>query len=163
VSNIVADGKVVQIHYTLTNDAGETLDSSEGRGPLGYLHGSGNIVPGLEAGLVGAKTGDKLTVDVDPEQGYGTHNGEEPQAVRRSEFPKDMDLHEGMPIRAEDGEGNTVVLWVVKAEGAWVHVDINHPLAGQTLHFAVEVADIRDATDVEVQHGHVHGPGGHHH
>ncbi|MCO4745420.1 MAG: peptidylprolyl isomerase [Proteobacteria bacterium] len=160
---MIADGKVVQINYTLTNDAGETLDSSEGRGPLAYLHGSGNIVPGLEAGLAGAKAGDKLTVDVAPDQGYGAHTGEEPQAVRRSEFPKDMELHEGMPIRAEDGQGNTVVLWVVKAEGAWVHVDINHPLAGQTLHFAVEVVDMRDATDVEVQHGHVHGPGGHHH
>lgn len=163
MADIIADGKVVSIHYTLTNDAGDTLDTSDGRPPMAYLHGSGNIVPGLEEGLTGHAAGDKLAVDVPPEKGYGLHNGEEPQGVKRTEFPKDMELHEGMPIRAEDGEGNTVVLWIVKAEGAWVHLDINHPLAGETLHFAIEIAEVRDASAEELSHGHVHGPGGHNH
>lgn len=163
MSQTIAAGKVVHIHYTLTNDDGEVLDSSAGGHPLAYLHGYGNIVPGLEEGLEGASTGDQRQVDVAPEKGYGELQGDGPQAVRRSEFPKDMDLREGMPVRAEDGQGNAVVLWITKVEGAWVHVDINHPLAGQTLHFDVEVTEVRDATDVEIAHGHVHGPGGHHH
>ena len=163
MSQTVSAGKAVRIHYTLTNDEGETLDSSAGGAPLAYLHGHGNIVPGLEEGLEGADAGANLKIKVPPAKGYGERTGEGPQAVKRTEFPKDMNLHPGMPIRAEDGQGNTVILFVAKAEGAWVHLDINHPLAGVTLHFDIEVVEIRDASAEEIAHGHVHGPGGHHH
>ena len=158
----VESGKVVSIHYVLKNDAGEILDQSSEGHPLLYLHGAQNIVTGLEEALEGKGSGERVQVAVPPEKGYGPKQGPGPQPVRRSEFPKGMEIHEGMPVRAQDAEGNDLVLWVVKAEGAWVHLDINHPLAGETLHFDVTIADVRDATEHEVAHGHAHGPGGHH-
>ena len=163
MADIIEDGKVVRIHYTLRGDDGEVIDSSEGGAPLPYLHGHQNIVVGLEEALAGASAGQHVDAVDPPAKGYGERQGDGPQAVKRSEFPKDMELHVGMPIRAEDGEGNVVMLWISKVEGAWVHLDLNHPMAGQTLHFSVDVVDIRDASDVEIAHGHVHGPGGHHH
>lgn len=158
----IAERHVAYFHYTLTNDAGETLDSSAGREPLPYLHGSGNIVPGLEKALAGKKAGDKLKVDVVPEEGYGPRVEALVQVVPKSAFDGVADLKPGMQFQAESNMGPVSVV-VTHVSGDNVTVDGNHPLAGQTLHFEVEITEVREATTEEVLHGHVHGAGGHHH
>jgi FKBP-type peptidyl-prolyl cis-trans isomerase SlyD len=159
----VTDGKVVSIHYTLTDDAGAVVDSSKGHSPLEYLHGAGNVVPGLEEGLVGRARGDVLKVDVAPEKGYGAHDPRGLQRIPRQAFPDDIDLEPGMQFGAEDPQGGSTTVWIVKVESDQVVIDTNHPLAGKTLHFDVTIADVRDATREEMAHGHPHGPDGHHH
>jgi FKBP-type peptidyl-prolyl cis-trans isomerase SlyD len=156
------DGKVVSIHYTLKDDDGEVVDSSSGGEPLDYLHGAGNIVPGLEAAMIGRAIGDKFKVTVAPADGYGEVVGE-PRPVPRSAFPPDADLEEGMQffVRGPDGEPHPV--WVAGISGDQVLIDANHPLAGENLNFEIEIVAIRDATKDEVEHGHPHGPDGHHH
>ena len=157
---VVEDGTVVHIHYTLTDDAGETLDTSAGGAPLAYLHGAQNLVPGLEHALGGKGVGDTLQVTVPPEQGYGQHSGES-ETVPRNMFPEGMELEPGMPLRANvPGEG-AVVMWIEAVHADNVQISMNHPLAGKNLHFDVEVVEIRDATDEEKAHGHVHD-GSHH-
>ncbi|GAC1625861.1 MAG: peptidylprolyl isomerase [Nevskia sp.] len=158
----IADRCVAYFHYTLTNDAGEVLDSSSGRDPLPYMHGKGNIVPGLEKALAGKKVGDKLDVVVAPEEGYGPHIESLVQVVPKSAFQGVANLEPGMQFQAESNMGPVSVV-VTAVEGDSVTVDGNHPLAGETLHFAVEITEVRDATVEEVMHGHVHGVGGHHH
>lgn len=153
--------KVVSIHYTLKNDAGDVLDSSSGQDPLIYLHGAGNIVPGLEKQIDGKSVGDKLSAVVPAAEGYGEREGPGPQPVPKSAFGG-ADVQPGMSLVVEDESGNHMPLWVVKVEGEQVFVDGNHPLAGETLHFDVEVVEIRDATEQELAHGHVHA-GGHDH
>lgn len=158
----IADRCVAYFHYTLTNDAGEVLDSSNGREPLPYLHGKGNIVPGLEKALAGKKAGDKLDVVVAPEEGYGPHIDSLVQVVPKSAFQGVENLEPGMQFQAESNMGPVSVV-VTSVDGENVTVDGNHPLAGETLHFSVEITQVRDATVEEVMHGHVHGVGGHHH
>lgn len=159
---LIADDKVVSIHYTLRDDDGDVIDSSSGGEPLEYLHGAGNIVPGLERQLAGKRIGDKLTAVVKPEDGYGVPQGPGPQAVPRASFPEDVELEEGLQFFAGGPDGD-IPLWVVAVEDDVVLVDANHPLAGVTLHFEVEVVGLRDATADEKEHGHPHGEGGHHH
>lgn len=164
MSQIIGDKSVVLIHYTLTDDQGEVVDSSrvEGGQPLAYLHGMGNIVVGLEKALTGKKTGDQMKVVVAPAEGYGEHDPRGVQKVARAQFPTDVEIEVGMMFTAEDDDGVTQVH--VKEVGPdHVVVDLNHPMAGKTLHFDIEIVDVRAATAVELQHGHVHGPGGHHH
>jgi len=156
------DNTVVLIHYTLTSDAGETLDSSEGREPLGYLHGFGNIIPGLENALTGKQAGDKLKVSIKPEEAYGVREEALVQVVPRSAFGGAQDLEVGMQFQAQTPQGVRVVT-IVEVEGDDITLDGNHPLAGETLHFDVEVTAVRAATQEELAHGHVHGEGGHHH
>jgi FKBP-type peptidyl-prolyl cis-trans isomerase SlyD len=163
MSIVIATGKVVGFHYTLTNDHGEVLDSSAGSTPLMYLHGSGNIVPGLEDALVGRGPGDNLKVVVQPEDGYGEKHGPGPQPVPRDAFPAGMAVEPGMQFAVEGPDGNPIPVWVTSVEDNAVHIDVNHPLAGSRLHFEVDVVSIRDATDAEREHGHPHGAGGHHH
>jgi len=158
----IAHEKVVSIHYTLTNGEGTVLDSSSGGQPLAYLHGFGNIIPGLENALEGKAAGDKLQVTVDPEQGYGARDERLVQAVPRSAFKGVDELAPGMQFQAQGPQGTRLVVVTQVADDV-VTVDANHPLAGQTLHFDVEVSEVRDATSEELEHGHVHGPGGHHH
>jgi FKBP-type peptidyl-prolyl cis-trans isomerase SlyD len=158
----IADRRVASFNYTLTNDAGEVLDSSDGREPLSYLHGKGNIVPGLEKAMSGKKVGDKFDVLVKPEEGYGVHNPALVQVVPRDAFRGIDKLEPGMQFRAESDRGPMMVV-VTDVSGDKVTVDGNHPLAGATLHFAIEVTEVREASVEEVLHGHVHGPGGHHH
>lgn len=158
----IAERSVASFHYTLTNDAGDVLDSSEGREPLAYLHGVGNIVPGLEREMAGHVAGDRFTVDVAPEDGYGTYIDELVQIVPRESFQGIDDLAVGMQFQAQTGQGPIAVV-ITEIEGDEVTVDGNHPLAGETLHFAVEVVEVREASAEELQHGHVHGAGGHHH
>lgn len=158
---MIANGKVVLIHYTLTEKGGEELDSSRGQDPLPYLHGEGNIVPGLEQALGGRKVGDKLEVEVSPQDGYGERAGPGPQPVPREAFPAEAELEEGLSIIAEDPDGNATPLWITEVQEQHVLVDANHPLAGRTLCFDVEIVAVRDATPEELEHGHPHGVHGH--
>lgn len=162
----IAHGCVVLFHYTLTDEEGEIIDTSSGAEPMPYLHGFGNIVPGLERQMEGRKAGDKFTAIVPPAEGYGERNGEGPQAVPRSEMPPDMDPQPGMQLAAQLPDGNVIPLFVVDVDEEHVYLDDEHPLAGTTLHFAVEVMGIRAATEEEMTHGHPHGADGtegHHH
>ncbi|MBT3218954.1 MAG: peptidylprolyl isomerase [Proteobacteria bacterium] len=154
----IANGTVVSFHYILTDDSGAVLDSSHGRAPMDYLHGAGNIVPGLEKQLLTHVVGDEFDAHVPPEEGYGLPQGPGPQAMPRSAFPADFELAAGMHFVAKDPEGNSIGLWIASLDEENVMVDNNHPLAGQTLHFAVKVEAIRDATPSELEHGHPHGP-----
>ena len=158
----IAANKVVSMHYKLTNDSGETLDSSEGSEPLAYIHGVGNLIPGLEKELEGKKAGDKLKVHVKPEDGYGVRDDALIQAVPRRMFKGMGDLKVGMRLQAQSDHGVRVVR-ITHLAGDMVTVDGNHELAGVPLNFDVEITDVRDATGEELEHGHVHGPGGHHH
>lgn len=159
----IQDNAVVSIHYTLTNDAGETIDSSAGAEPLVYLHGAANIIPGLEDALVNKSVGDKLTVRVAPEDGYGEHVPDLVQEVPSEMFQGVEEVQVGMEFHAESNTGQPIAVTVTKVEDGMVTIDANHPLAGVTLNFDVEVVDIREATSEELDHGHVHGAGGHHH
>ncbi|CAM3450245.1 FKBP-type peptidyl-prolyl cis-trans isomerase [Halomonas lysinitropha] len=158
----IGQNSVVAFHYTLTNDEGEVLDSSEGREPLTYLHGAGNIIPGLEKQLEGRGTGDKLQAKVSPEEGYGEVQAQLVQEVPRDAFQGVESVEPGMQFQAQT-EGGPLMVTVTKVEGDTVTVDGNHPLAGQPLNFDVEIAEVREASEEEVEHGHVHGEGGHEH
>jgi FKBP-type peptidyl-prolyl cis-trans isomerase SlyD len=155
-------GKVVSIHYTLTDESSEVLDTSGGSKPIDYLHGAQNIVPGLEEGLVGKRVGDTLHVRVAPDKGYGQRDERGVQKVPREVFPADAELVEGMQFLAEGPGGESIPVWVVGVEPSEITVDANHPLAGKVLDFEVTVAAVRDATAEELTHGHPHGPDGHH-
>ena len=148
---------VAAIRYTLRNDAGDVLDSSEGGEPLYYLHGENNLIPGMEEGLEGRQAGDQLNLVIPPEKGYGLLDATNIHEIPRSAFGG-ADVEPGMQFQADDG-----MVVTVKAVGPdSVTIDGNHELAGQTLHFAIEVADVRPATADELAHGHAHGPGGGH-
>lgn len=158
----IEKNRVVTLNYTLRDDQGTVIDSSNGRGPLAYLHGKGNIIPGLEEALVGKAEGDTLDVTVAPERGYGPRDERLVQIVPRAKFGEVQGLAVGMQVRVHGQQGARIVT-VVRVDRDFVTVDGNHPLAGRTLHFSVEVTGVRKATHEEVTHGHVHGPGGHHH
>lgn len=153
----VTDGVVVLLHYTLKNDEGEVLDSSSGGDPLPYLHGASNIVPGLEKALTGKALGEKLDVRVAPEEGYGVHHPERVIKAPRSAFPPDATVSAGEQFVMQTEDGQPVPVWVIETSDDEVTLDANHPLAGQALNFAIEIAGIRDATDEEKAHGHPHG------
>ncbi|MDH3316311.1 MAG: peptidylprolyl isomerase [Gammaproteobacteria bacterium] len=152
---VIAGQKVVSIHYTLTNSDGQVLQESTAGEPLSYLHGTGNIIPGLEAALSGKSAGDKLNVSVEPEQAYGVRNDGLIQELPRNVFEGIEDIQEGMQFQAHSEQG-TRVITVTKVDGDHITVDANHPLAGQTLNFEVEVNTVREATEEEIAHGHVH-------
>jgi len=158
----VAKDKVVSIDYTLTDDEGTVLDSSEGRAPLAYLHGAGNIIPGLEKALEGKRAGEKLTVRVAAAEAYGERDDALTQQVPREMFMGVDELEVGMRFQAQTNQGVQIVT-ITEISGDVVTVDGNHPLAGKPLNFAVSVVDVRDATGEELAHGHVHGEGGHEH
>lgn len=157
-----ANGTVVIMHYTLSDDSGAVLDSSQGGDPLAYLHGHGNIVPGLEKALEGKEAGHKAQVTVTPAEGYGEVNPEAIFEAPREHFPQGANLAEGQRVRA-DGPNGPITFTIVRLTETGAVLDANHPLAGKTLHFNVDVVEIRDATKEELSHGHVHGSGGHHH
>lgn len=159
---LVEKNRVVVLHYTVTDEQGNLLDTSSGRIPLSYLHGKGNIIPGLEQALVGRTAGEKLEVTIPPEQGYGLRNERMVQIIARSLFEEGLELTPGMRVQASGPQGARLVT-IVRVERDFVTIDANHPLAGRTLLFSVEIAEVRKATHEEVSHGHVHGAGGHHH
>jgi len=158
----IAADRVVLIHYTLKGDDGAVLDSSAGAEPLAYIQGHGNLVVGLEKALEGKKDGDKITVSVAPADGYGVHDAALIKRVPKRSMQGSGEIKKGMQFQAQTDDGMRVFT-VTAVVGDMVTLDGNHPLADQTLHFDVEVVSVREATTEELEHGHVHGAGGHHH
>lgn len=156
----VTANKAVSIDYTLSNDAGDVLDSSNGGAPLVYLHGAGNIIPGLEKALEGKQQGDEVKVSVEPAEAYGEFNSELVAVLGRHMFEGVDTLEEGMQFHASGPDGSMQIVTIKSVEGDEVTVDGNHPLAGQRLNFEVKVVDVRDANEEEIAHGHIHGEGG---
>jgi len=159
----IKDNSAVSFHYSLTDDEGQQLDSSAGKEPLAYLHGAGNIIPGLENALTGKAVGDSMTVAVSAAEGYGEVQQELIQDVPRTSFQGVEQIEVGMQFEAQTGQGGTVPVTVTAVTDETVTVDGNHPLAGKNLNFDVSIEAVRDATAEELEHSHVHGPGGHEH
>lgn len=158
----VADNTVVVIDYTLTNNEGQVIDSSEGAGPLAYLHGAGNIIPGLEDALLGKEAGDEVKASIEPENAYGERHEALKQEVPAELFSGVEKVEVGMQFQSETDQG-PVLVTVTEVGEQTITVDGNHPLAGVHLNFDVNVREVREATAEELEHGHVHGEGGHHH
>lgn len=159
----ISQHKVVSIHYKVVDaDSEQLIDSSDGKEPMTYLHGAGNIIPGLEQALEGKGVGDRFDVTIAAADAYGEYSADQVQKVPREAFAEIADLQIGLRVTAqtEIGAIELVVTEIVDDE---VTVDANHPLAGKSLAFSVSVEDIRDASEAEIDHGHVHGPGGHPH
>ncbi|NIM95380.1 MAG: peptidylprolyl isomerase [Anaerolineales bacterium] len=157
----ISDGKVASFHYKLTNNEGKLLDSSEGHEPLSYIHGDGMIIPGLERELTGKSEGDQFSVSIEPVDAYGEVEDNLIQTVSRDIFPSDQEVEPGMQFEARSENGIQLVT-VIRVEGNQVTIDGNHPLAGERLNFDIEVTEVREATEEELAHGHVHGSDGHH-
>ena len=158
----IADQKVVVLHYTLTDNEGKLIDKSDD-GSFAYLHGARNIIPGLENALSGKAAGDELKVSIPPEEGYGQRDENMLQEVPKSMFEDDSQIAVGSQFHAQGPNGEMLVVTVMEVNDDNVVVDGNHPLAGVELNFDVMVVEVRDASEEEIEHGHVHGPGGHHH
>lgn len=154
--------KVAVLNYTLKNKEGEIIDESKD-GTFSYLHGARNIIPGLENALEGKQAGDETNVVIEPKDAYGERNLENIQRVPVDMFPADAELKEGMQFEAQSPDGAPVIVTITAIDGGEVVVDGNHPMAGIELHFDVELVEVRDASKEELEHGHVHGPGGHQH
>jgi FKBP-type peptidyl-prolyl cis-trans isomerase SlyD len=154
--------RVVTLNYTLTDNDGNVIDQSKD-GSFAYLHGANNIIPGLENALSGKKPGDALDVAVPPQDAYGERDESKKQDVPREMFPAGAEIEPGMQFQAQGPNGEMLVVTVDKIAGENVTVDGNHPLAGVPLNFAVEVVEVREASEEELSHGHVHGPEGHQH
>lgn len=158
----ITKNSVASIEYELKDDDGVVIDTSEGGEPLTYLHGVGNLIPGLEAELEGKGSGDAVRVRIEPNNAYGERHDERVHDVPRSELPEGIEIEPGTQLQAQGPDGIQVVT-VIGVEGDTVKMDGNHPLAGVHLNFDVRVVDVREATAEELEHGHVHGPGGHEH
>ena len=158
----IAQHTVVSLNYTLKNSDGNLLDTSEGRAPLVYLHGVGALIPGLEDELNGKAQGDKINAIIPPEKAYGSRRDDLVKLVSKDGFQGDEEMTEGMQVQLETEHGPAIAV-ITKIDGNDVTLDLNHPLADMTLHFDVEIVDVRAATEDEISHGHVHGPGGHQH
>ncbi len=159
----IAKNKVVEIEYTLTDPKGEVIDTSKGRGPMTYMQGVGNLIPGLESQLEGRSAGESLVAIVPADKAYGEKDDELVQKVSRGAFKGVDDIKPGMQFQANSPDGHARVVTVVAVTDQEVTVDANHPLAGMELKFDVKVISVRDATEEELDHGHAHGPGEHHH
>jgi FKBP-type peptidyl-prolyl cis-trans isomerase SlyD len=158
----VAHNKVVAIAFRTFDPEGTEVDKATKEQPRLYLHGHHNILPGLESALEGKKPGDSVSVTLAPENAYGQPVKEKPIEIRRSELPEG-ELTRGMQFFMTDGRGGAMPIWIKKIQGRIVIATRNHPLAGITIKIDCEVVSIRDATEEELEHGHVHGDGGHHH
>jgi len=158
----ITKDKVVSFHYTLTNTEGEQLESSREHQPMTYLHGKNAIIKGLEKALEGKAEGDTFEVTVEPAEAYGEKKPANIQRVSAKHFRNPKALKPGQIIGLQTQQG-PVQVTVVKVGRFNVDVDANHPLAGQSLTFDVEVTEVRNASEEEIEHGHVHGPGGVHH
>jgi FKBP-type peptidyl-prolyl cis-trans isomerase SlyD len=159
----ITQNQVVTINFTLKDDAGEVIDSTQGSQPFSFISGNNQILPKLEESISIMLIGGKKNVKLDPVDAYGEYKEEAIQSVDRTEFPQDVELEEGMSFMAHTPDGRNVPLTIAGVQEDKVTVDFNHPLAGKALEFEVELIDVRDATLEELQHGHSHGPEGHHH
>ncbi len=144
------------MNYTLKDDNGTVLDSSENRDPLSFIAGKGMIIPGLENALMGKEPGEEVSVTIAPEEAYGEYNEDMSIQVSTDQFQGDEKVTVGMQVQAHNKDGSTQILTVKDIEGDQVTLDANHPLAGQTLHFDVSIEDVREATEEELDHGHTH-------
>jgi len=156
---MIGKHSVVSIHYTLKDDVGETMDSSEGAEPLVYLHGANNLIPGLENELQGKVTGAKFVATISPEDAYGEISEELVQTIAKEMFQDVENIEAGMTFMAQGEGGQQRQVRVTAVEGNDVTIDANHPMAGKKLHFDVEVVEVREATEQEIEHGHVHQHG----
>lgn len=159
----IKKNSIVTMDYVLRDDENTIIDKSGDSGPFPYIHGSGGIIPGLEAAMEGKKAGDKVKARISPEEGYGERDDSLLQSVPRNNFQGIDDISVGMQFQTPMEDGSQQVVTVITVDDEQVTVDGNHPLAGVPLNFEVTVVDVRDATDEELEHGHVHGPGGHEH
>ncbi|PHS70240.1 MAG: peptidylprolyl isomerase [Methylophaga sp.] len=158
----IAENTVVLIDYTLTDNEGEVIDSSEGAGPLAYLQGAGNIITGLEEALLGKEAGDKVKASIEPAKAYGERHEDMRQEVPKELFGGIDNIEVGMQFQSETDQG-PVMVTVVEISEEMITVDGNHPLAGVHLNFDVNIREVREPSEEELEHGHVHGEGGHHH
>ena len=156
MSLLIGDNIVASIHYKLTNNSGEVLDSSEGGEPLAYLHGAGNLIPGLEKELVGKTAGASLQVTVAPDEAYGPVHDQLIEVVPREAFQGVETIEPGMGFEAQGSDGQARRIVVTEVNGDQITIDGNHPLAGVELSFDVQIVEVRDATEEEIAHGHVH-------
>lgn len=152
----IGNNLVVSMHYTLSDNDGEVLDTSEGSEPLAFLHGAGNIIPGLENALLGKVEGDSLQVQIEPAEAYGEVKPELIQAVNIAAFQGIESVEPGMAFEAAAADGSVQNIVVTKVEADEVTVDANHPLAGVVLNFDVQIVDVREASEEEIAHNHVH-------
>lgn len=155
----VTDGMVVSLDYTVRLDDGQVVDSTQEQDALEFLQGAGQIIPGLEQALYGMGVGEEKEVELAPAEGYGDKNPEAFQEVPKDIFPDDMTLTPGTGLQLRDQSGKVVVAYVAEVRPETVVLDLNHPLAGETLHFEVKISDLRPATSEEVAHGHAHDAG----
>ena len=158
----ISDSKVVTLNYTLKDDDGNVIDQSQD-GQFAYLHGAQNIISGLEIALTDKAQGDKVSVRIEPKDGYGEYNESMIQTVDKEMFDAQQELEAGQQFHAQTPDGHMITVTIKEVSDNDVTVDGNHPLAGIHLNFDVEIMDVRDATPEEIDHGHVHGPGGHQH
>ncbi|MFL2958570.1 MAG: peptidylprolyl isomerase [Candidatus Thalassarchaeaceae archaeon] len=158
----IEQNTIVSVHYTGTFTDGEVFDSSEGRDPLTFLVGHGQMITGFEQEMLGAEVGEKREFTLTPDRAYGERTDAAIQEVPRDQFPEGMAIEVGMVLGAQSEQG-PVQFSVASIDDEVVTVDFNHQMAGMTLNFSVEVVDVRAASEEELAHGHVHGPGGHQH
>jgi FKBP-type peptidyl-prolyl cis-trans isomerase SlyD len=155
--------KVVTLNFTLTDDEGNVLDSTQTGGPFSYLAGNNMVLPKLEEAVNGMIIGTKKNLKLIAADGYGKYNDDAVQVVGKENFPEDFILEIGMEYMASNPDGVQMPFIITNVEDETVTIDFNHPLAGKNLNFDIELVDVRDATAEELSHGHVHGPDGHHH
>lgn len=152
----VSKDKVISANYVLKNAEGELIDESTPESPMAYIHGIGDVAEGLEKALEGKVVGDKINVTLTPDEAYGAFDESLVQEVSKEMFNDVETLEEGLVFQAETPEGEVREYEIVAIEGEKVTIDSNHPLAGETLVFDIEITEIRDATAEELEHGHVH-------
>ncbi len=162
MSETIEQDSVASVHYTGTFVDGEVFDTSEGRPPLSFLVGHGQMIPGFEQEILGAKVGEKREFTLTPDRAYGERDENAIQRIEKNQFPEGMELEVGMVVGAHSDQG-PIQFTIKEIEGDLVTADFNHQMAGMTLRFNIEVVEVRSATDEELAHGHAHGPGGHHH
>lgn len=155
----VKKDKVVEMHYTLKNEAGGVIDSTKEQEPMPFLQGHGNIVPGLEKAIEGMKVGESCEVKVEPKEAYGEHHPEGIQEIPMAALQGIDNLTIGMELQSQDEQGNPFIVCVKEINKDTVIVDANHPLAGQTLHFNISIESVREASKEELEHGHIHAHG----
>ena len=158
----IAPNSVVTLHYTLKDNDGKVIDQSDD-GSFLYLHGAMNIIPGLENALAGKSAGEEFSISVSPEEGYGARDPERIQEVPKEMFDNSEEIKVGVQFHAQGPDGNAVVVTVAEIKDDVVVIDANHALAGVDLNFEVKIVDVREASEEEISHGHVHGEHGHHH
>ena len=158
----IESNSVVTLHYTLKDNDGNIIDQSDD-GSFLYMHGAMNIIPGLENALAGKSAGDEISVKVSPEEGYGVKDEARIQEVPKDMFDKSDEIQVGVQFHAQGPDGSAVVVTVIEVKDDAVVIDANHALAGVDLNFEVKIVDVREASEEEIEHGHVHGPHGHQH